>query len=87
MLQCTIRSLKLSKMDQPGPKCLESASCTVLHHISVFALQLFHTDAICVSVIEALKKNHKEELERELEKVRRLNGGGMDAQTLQLQQK
>ncbi|XP_029691770.1 TRIO and F-actin binding protein b isoform X1 [Takifugu rubripes] len=34
-------------------------------------------------VIEALKKNHKEELERELEKVRRLSGGGMDAQALQ----
>lgn len=66
---------------------MESASCTALRHILVFALQLFHTDAICVSVIEALKKNHKEELERELEKVRRLSGGGMDAQTLQLQQK
>ncbi|CAG01653.1 unnamed protein product, partial [Tetraodon nigroviridis] len=38
-------------------------------------------------VIEALKNNHKEELEREVEKVRRLNSGGMDAQTLQLQQK
>lgn len=56
---------------------MESASCAALHH----------TDAICVSVIEALKKNHKEELERELEKVRRLSGGGMDAQMLQLQQK
>lgn len=46
-----------------------------------------HKRRVCVSVIEALKNNHKEELEREVEKVKRLSSGGIDAQTLQLQQK
>lgn len=45
------------------------------------------TPHFCVSVIEALKKNHKEELDKEVEKVRRLSSGGIDAQTLQVQQK
>lgn len=39
----------------------------------------------CVSVMEALKKKHKEELEREVEKVKRL-GSGIDARTLREQQ-
>uniref|UniRef100_A0A667WYZ1 TRIO and F-actin binding protein b n=1 Tax=Myripristis murdjan TaxID=586833 RepID=A0A667WYZ1_9TELE len=37
-------------------------------------------------VMEALKKAHKEELEREVEKAKRLSGGVMDLQTLQAQQ-
>ncbi|CAJ1075799.1 TRIO and F-actin binding protein b isoform X3 [Xyrichtys novacula] len=38
-------------------------------------------------VMEALKKKHKEELEREVEKVKRLSCGTLDSQTLQAQQK
>lgn len=41
---------------------------------------------VCVSVMEALKKKHKEELEREVEKVRRLSSGVMDSQALRVQQ-
>ncbi|XP_040919215.1 TRIO and F-actin binding protein b isoform X2 [Toxotes jaculatrix] len=37
-------------------------------------------------VMEALKKKHKEELEREVEKVKRLSSGVLDSQTLQAQQ-
>lgn len=37
---------------------------------------------VCVSVMEALKKKHKEELEREVEKVKRLSSGAVDSQTL-----
>ncbi|XP_043956531.1 TRIO and F-actin binding protein b isoform X2 [Gambusia affinis] len=37
-------------------------------------------------VMEALKKKHKEELEREVEKVRRLSSGKLDSLTLQTQQ-
>lgn len=36
-------------------------------------------------VMEALKKKHKEELEREVEKVHRLNSGMLDSQTLRAQ--
>lgn len=40
-----------------------------------------------VSVMEALKKKHKEDLEREVERVRRLNNGAVcDSQTLRAQQ-
>ncbi|KAM6966607.1 LOW QUALITY PROTEIN: TRIO and F-actin binding protein b [Tautogolabrus adspersus] len=38
-------------------------------------------------VMEALKKKHKEELEREVEKSKRLNSGAPDSQTLRVQQK
>ncbi|XP_069557390.1 TRIO and F-actin binding protein b [Brachyistius frenatus] len=38
-------------------------------------------------VMEALKKRHKEELEREVEKVKRLGSGTLDTQTLRVQQK
>lgn len=41
---------------------------------------------VCISVMEALKKKHKEELEREVEKVRRLSSGVLDSQTLRVQQ-
>uniref|UniRef100_A0A3B4UXA0 TRIO and F-actin binding protein b n=1 Tax=Seriola dumerili TaxID=41447 RepID=A0A3B4UXA0_SERDU len=37
-------------------------------------------------VMEALKKKHKEELERELEKAKRLSSGVLDSQTLRAQQ-
>ncbi|XP_039978905.1 TRIO and F-actin binding protein b isoform X2 [Xiphias gladius] len=37
-------------------------------------------------VMEALKKKHKEELEREVEKVKRLSSGVLDSQTLRAQQ-
>ncbi|KAM9345845.1 TRIO and F-actin binding protein b [Symphorus nematophorus] len=37
-------------------------------------------------VMEALKKKHKEELEREVEKVKRLSSGVLDSQTLRVQQ-
>uniref|UniRef100_A0A673A3U7 TRIO and F-actin binding protein b n=1 Tax=Sphaeramia orbicularis TaxID=375764 RepID=A0A673A3U7_9TELE len=37
-------------------------------------------------VIDTLKKNHKEELDREVEKVKRLNSGVLDSQTLRAQQ-
>lgn len=37
-------------------------------------------------VMEALKKKHKEELEREAEKVRRLSSGALDSQTLRVLQ-
>uniref|UniRef100_A0A3B5QUM2 TRIO and F-actin binding protein b n=1 Tax=Xiphophorus maculatus TaxID=8083 RepID=A0A3B5QUM2_XIPMA len=37
-------------------------------------------------VMDALKKKHKEELEREVEKVRRLSSGKLDSLTLQTQQ-
>ncbi|XP_028268545.1 TRIO and F-actin binding protein b isoform X1 [Parambassis ranga] len=37
-------------------------------------------------VMEALKTKHKEELEREVEKVKRLSSGMLDSQTLQAQQ-
>ncbi|KAM9391889.1 TRIO and F-actin binding protein b isoform 2-T2 [Pholidichthys leucotaenia] len=37
-------------------------------------------------VIDALKKKHKEELDREVEKVKRLSSGMLDPQTLQAQQ-
>ncbi|XP_054464151.1 TRIO and F-actin binding protein b isoform X1 [Anoplopoma fimbria] len=37
-------------------------------------------------VMEALKKRHKDELEREVERVRRLSSGGLDSQTLRVQQ-
>ncbi|XP_068193599.1 TRIO and F-actin binding protein b isoform X2 [Antennarius striatus] len=37
-------------------------------------------------VMEALKKKHKEELEREMEKVRHLSSGALDSQTLRAQQ-
>ncbi|XP_012735137.2 TRIO and F-actin binding protein b [Fundulus heteroclitus] len=37
-------------------------------------------------VMEALKKKHKEELEREVEKVKRLSSGKLDPRTLQAQQ-
>lgn len=36
--------------------------------------------------MEALKKKHKEELEREVEKVRRLSSGVMDSEALRVQQ-
>uniref|UniRef100_UPI0037E90EC7 TRIO and F-actin binding protein b n=1 Tax=Semicossyphus pulcher TaxID=241346 RepID=UPI0037E90EC7 len=38
-------------------------------------------------VMEALKKKHKEELEREVEKAKRLGSGALDSQTLRVQQK
>ncbi|XP_041673346.1 TRIO and F-actin binding protein b isoform X2 [Cheilinus undulatus] len=38
-------------------------------------------------VMEALKKKHKEELEREVEKAKRLNSGTLDSQSLRVQQK
>lgn len=41
---------------------------------------------VCVSVMEALKKKHKEELEREAEKAQRLSGGALDSHTLKAQQ-
>lgn len=41
---------------------------------------------VCVSVMEALKKRHVEELEREVEKVKRLSSGKFDSQTLRAQQ-
>lgn len=41
---------------------------------------------VCFPVMEALKKKHKEELEREVEKVRRLSSGGLDSQALRLLQ-
>lgn len=41
---------------------------------------------LCCSVMEALRKKHKEELEREVEKVKRLSSGVVDSQTLQVQQ-
>ncbi|KAM9843055.1 TRIO and F-actin binding protein b [Aulostomus maculatus] len=37
-------------------------------------------------VMEALKKKHKEEMEREVEKVKRLSSGVLDAQSLRAQQ-
>ncbi|KAJ4920688.1 hypothetical protein JOQ06_016401 [Pogonophryne albipinna] len=37
-------------------------------------------------VIEALKKKHRDELEREVEKVKRLGSGGVDSHTLRAQQ-
>ncbi|GAA6215553.1 serine/arginine repetitive matrix protein 2-like isoform X1 [Lates japonicus] len=37
-------------------------------------------------VMEALRKKHKEELEREVEKVKRLSSGVLDSQTLRAQQ-
>ncbi|KAL7379048.1 hypothetical protein ABVT39_022554 [Epinephelus coioides] len=37
-------------------------------------------------VMEALKKKHKEELEREVERVKRLSSGVLDSQTLRAQQ-
>ncbi|XP_030590729.1 TRIO and F-actin binding protein b isoform X1 [Archocentrus centrarchus] len=37
-------------------------------------------------VMEALKKKHKEELEREVEKIKRLSSGALDSQTLRAQQ-
>uniref|UniRef100_A0A3Q1FBY7 TRIO and F-actin binding protein b n=1 Tax=Acanthochromis polyacanthus TaxID=80966 RepID=A0A3Q1FBY7_9TELE len=37
-------------------------------------------------VMEALKKKHREELEREVEKVKRLSSGGLDSQSLRAQQ-
>ncbi|MED6277288.1 hypothetical protein CHARACLAT_011842, partial [Characodon lateralis] len=37
-------------------------------------------------VMEALKKKHKEELEREVEKFKRLSSGAIDSKTLQAQQ-
>lgn len=41
---------------------------------------------VCVSVMEALKKKHQEELVREVEKVKRLSSGALDSQTLRAQQ-
>lgn len=41
---------------------------------------------VCVSVMEALQKKHKEDLVREVEKVKRLNSGVIDSQSLLLQQ-
>lgn len=41
---------------------------------------------MCVSVMEALKKKHKEELEREAEKAERLSSGALDSHTLKAQQ-
>lgn len=40
----------------------------------------------CFSVMEALKKKHMEELEREVEKVKRLSSGVLDSQTLHVHQ-
>ncbi|XP_026180697.1 TRIO and F-actin binding protein b isoform X2 [Mastacembelus armatus] len=37
-------------------------------------------------VMEALKKKHQEELEREVERVKRLNSGALDSQSLRAQQ-
>lgn len=41
---------------------------------------------VCVSVMEALRKKHKEELEKEAEKVQRLSDGALDSHTLKAQQ-
>lgn len=42
--------------------------------------------AATARVMEALKKKHKEELEREVEKAERLSGGALDSHTLKAQQ-
>ncbi|XP_075879715.1 LOW QUALITY PROTEIN: TRIO and F-actin binding protein b [Nelusetta ayraudi] len=42
--------------------------------------------AATARVMEALKKKHKEELEREAEKAERLSGGALDSHTLKAQQ-
>lgn len=45
-----------------------------------------HVCVFVFSVMEALKKKHKEELEKEVEKVKRLSSGVLDSQSLRVQQ-
>lgn len=42
--------------------------------------------SLCGLVMETLKKAHREELEREVEKAKRLGGGSANTQTLRTQQ-